>query len=77
MLKRKGGVNGLLNNVKKNCTFLTCRLPLTNDHQDNCYDLYHDCHCQNHFHRTAYPIVDLLLNEGALFWPGGRARPGH
>ena len=28
MFKRKGGVKGLLNNVKKNCTFLTCRLPL-------------------------------------------------
>ena len=23
-----GGVKGLLNNVKKNCTFLSCRLPL-------------------------------------------------
>ena len=23
-----GGVKGLLNNVKKNCTFLKCRLPL-------------------------------------------------
>ena len=31
MFKRKGGggVKGLLNNVKKNCTFLTCRLPLS------------------------------------------------
>ena len=29
MFKRKGGgVKGLLNNVKKNCTFLSCRLPL-------------------------------------------------
>ena len=28
MFKRKGGgVKGLLNNVKKNCTFLSCRLP--------------------------------------------------
>ena len=23
-----GGVKGLLNNVKKNCTFLSCRLPI-------------------------------------------------
>ena len=29
MFKRKGGGGkGLLNNVKKNCTFLSCRLPL-------------------------------------------------
>ena len=29
MLKRKGVVKGFLKNVKKNCTFLTRRLPLS------------------------------------------------
>ena len=32
MFKRKGGGGkGFLNNVQKNCTFLTARLPLTDD----------------------------------------------
>ena len=33
-----GGVKGLLNNVKKNCTFLTWRLPLSG-FQDNFFYL--------------------------------------
>ena len=34
MKRWRGGVKGLLNNVKKNCTFLTWRLPLSG-FQDN------------------------------------------
>ena len=54
MFKRKGGgVKGLLNNVKKNCTFLKGWLPLFDDYLmfvllifdvdfDFCYILLHD-----------------------------------
>ena len=36
MFKRKGGgVKGLLNNVKKNCTFLKGWLPLADNDLDN------------------------------------------
>ena len=33
MFKRKGGVKGLLNNIKKNCTFLKGWLPLPTAHK--------------------------------------------
>ena len=38
MFKRKGeGIKGLLNNVKKNCTFLKGGLPLTDLVKLTCY----------------------------------------